>query len=163
MGAAGVRLRVHGELDSRDGAEALFATVLREAVTNVLRHAPGARWCEVRFGSGTLRVSNDGRAPGPPVREESAAGGGGGNGLRNLRERVEAVGGVLEATPTLDGQSDGSGRGCGYVLTIRLESASASCPTPVSALVSTPGSATGSATDSAPVSASMSTRVTATE
>ncbi|MFH8580946.1 sensor histidine kinase [Streptomyces zaomyceticus] len=165
LGAAGVRLRVHGELDSRDGAEALFATVLREAVTNVLRHAPGARWCEVRFGSGTLRVSNDGRAPGPPVREESAAGGGGGNGLRNLRERAEAVGGVLEATPTLDGQSDGSG--CGYVLTIRLESASASRPTPVSALVSTPvstpGSAAGSAADSAPVSASMSTRVTATE
>ncbi|MFG2902799.1 sensor histidine kinase [Streptomyces zaomyceticus] len=163
LGAAGVRLRVHGELDSRDGAEALFATVLREAVTNVLRHAPGARWCEVRFGSGTLRVTNDGRAPGFPVREEGAAGGGGGNGLRNLRERVEAVGGVLEAAPTADGRGDGSGRGCGYTLTVRLESAAASRPTPAAAPVSAPVSPPGPATGSATVSAPAPSRGAATE
>lgn len=105
-----------------DGAsEALFATVLREAVTNVLRHAAGARRCEVDLGPGLLRVADDGRAVPPPPRGEGDHAGTGGNGLRNLRERAAALGGILEAGPAPDGR--------GYVLTVRLESA------PVSILV----------------------------
>jgi len=72
---------------SRD-AEAALAMALREAVTNILRHA-GAQRVEVelqKHGDGVLlRISDDGR------------GGitGNGNGLTGMRERVTALGGVL--------------------------------------------------------------------
>ncbi|MFE5483843.1 sensor histidine kinase [Streptomyces sp. NPDC056527] len=113
LAAAGVAMQVRGEADG--AREALFATVLREAVTNVLRHAAGARRCEVDFGPGLLRVADDGRAVPLPPRGEGDQAGTGGNGLRNLRERAAALGGILEAGPAPDGR--------GYVLTVRLESA----------------------------------------
>ncbi|MFC9125541.1 sensor histidine kinase [Streptomyces sp. NPDC057099] len=120
LAAAGVAVRVRGEADEVEGMpEALFATVLREAVTNVLRHAAGARRCEVYVGPGLLRVADDGRVVPPPSRGEGGRAGTGGNGLRNLRERATALGGVLEAGPAPHGR--------GYVLTVRLESA----PVPV--------------------------------
>ncbi|MET8748612.1 histidine kinase [Streptomyces sp. NPDC004667] len=119
LAAAGIAVRVRGEADTVDGAsEALFATVLREAVTNVLRHAAGARRCEVDLGPGLLRVADDGRVLPVPARAEgtgAGADGVGGNGLGNLGERVAALGGFLEAGPTPHGR--------GYVLTVRLESA----------------------------------------
>ncbi|MEV7374812.1 histidine kinase [Streptomyces sp. NPDC090301] len=116
LAAAGVAVRVRGEVDAADGvSDALFATVLREAVTNVLRHAAGARRCEVDLGPGLLRVANDGGALPVPAQAAGAEAGAGGNGLRNLRERVAALGGALEAGPGAHGR--------GYVLTVRLESA----------------------------------------
>ncbi|MFF9018178.1 sensor histidine kinase [Streptomyces sp. NPDC014870] len=118
LAAAGVAVRVRGEANTVEGvSEALFATVLREAVTNVLRHATGARRCEVDLGPGLLRVADDGRAlPAPAQAEGTEAGADstGGNGLGNLRERVAALGGVLDAGPAPHGR--------GYVLTVRLES-----------------------------------------
>ncbi|MFB7927784.1 sensor histidine kinase [Streptomyces sp. NPDC056039] len=120
LAAAGIAVRVRGEADEVEGMpEALFATVLREAVTNVLRHAAGARRCEVYFGPGLLRVADDGRVVPPPSRGEGDGAGTGGNGLRNLRERATALGGILEAGPAPHGR--------GYVVTVRLESA----PVPV--------------------------------
>lgn len=69
--------------------EAVLALVLREALTNVLRHAE-ARLAKVRLrqdGQGwRLQVEDDGRG-GPLVP---------GQGLSGLRERVEEAGGVLE-------------------------------------------------------------------
>ncbi|MCX4695707.1 sensor histidine kinase [Streptomyces sp. NBC_01408] len=119
LAAAGVAVRVRGGADEVDGvSEALFATVLREAVTNVLRHAAGARRCEVEFGPGLLRVTDDGRVLPVPASREGGEAGAGGNGLRNLRERAAALGGVLEAGPVPHGR--------GYVLTVRLESAQVS-------------------------------------
>ncbi|MFC9682788.1 sensor histidine kinase [Streptomyces sp. NPDC056948] len=116
LAAAGVAVRVRGESDEVAGmSEALFATVLREAVTNVLRHAAGARRCEVYFGPGLLRVADDGRVVPLPSRGKGGREGTGGNGLRNLRERATALGGVLEAGPAPHGR--------GYVVTVRLESA----------------------------------------
>ncbi|MGW6979236.1 sensor histidine kinase [Streptomyces sp. NPDC054932] len=116
LAAAGVAVRIRGESDEVDGrSEALFATVLREAVTNVLRHAVGARRCEVDFGPGRLRVADDGRVVPQPPGEQGGRAGTGGNGLRNLRERAAALGGVLEAGPAPHGR--------GFVLTVRLESA----------------------------------------
>ncbi|MFJ7775764.1 sensor histidine kinase [Streptomyces yangpuensis] len=115
LAAAGIAVRVRGEGDEVESAsEALFATVLREAVTNVLRHAAGARRCEVDLGPGLLRVTDDGRAVPLPSPGRGCAAGPGGNGLRNLRERAAALGGVLEAGPAPHGR--------GYVLTVRLES-----------------------------------------
>ncbi len=68
--------------------EATLALVLREAVTNVVRHA-GARHCRVEIATSDratrLVVVDDGR--GKIERE--------GNGLRGMRERVGELGGTL--------------------------------------------------------------------
>ena len=69
--------------------ESVVALVVREAVTNVVRHA-AARNCRVRLansnGNCLLEVHDDGRGG---LRTE-------GNGLRGMRERVEALGGTLQ-------------------------------------------------------------------
>jgi len=66
--------------------ESVLALALREAVTNVVRHAQATR-CEMRFvtrdGKTTLVVEDNGRGG---LRHE-------GNGLRGMRERIEALGG----------------------------------------------------------------------
>lgn len=119
LGATGIEVRVRGEWANVDEVAAgLFATVLREAVTNVLRHAPGARRCEVEFGQRLLRVTDDGG--GPRAEGSTAVAGVGGNGLRNLRERAAALGGRLEAGSAPDGH--------GYVLTVRLVAEPVSVP-----------------------------------
>lgn len=63
----------------------VVAWVLREAVTNVVRHS-NASVCRVALGPSSLTVEDDGRGP-SGLRE--------GNGLRGVRERVDAAGGVL--------------------------------------------------------------------
>jgi signal transduction histidine kinase len=89
-------------------ALALYRGV-QEALTNAARHAPGAATLVLlTYGADTTTVdvetgrSRTGRdetsAPGPAL-----AGLGGGNGLMGLRERVERVGGTMEAGPTHDG------------------------------------------------------------
>lgn len=63
----------------------LFAWVLREAVTNVVRHS-GASRCEVTLEATSITVSDNGRGlEGQPY----------GNGLRGLNERVEAAGATM--------------------------------------------------------------------
>jgi two-component system sensor histidine kinase DesK len=68
--------------------ESVVALVVREAVTNVLRHAQ-ARNCRLRLAPGNgncrLEIQDDGRG-GPQIE---------GHGLRGMRERVEALGGTL--------------------------------------------------------------------
>ncbi|MER5882498.1 sensor histidine kinase [Streptomyces sp. NPDC001941] len=74
-------------------AEALLSWVVRESVTNVVRHA-GATRCVIAVTGGPervrLTVTDDGRGPGAAEP---------GNGLRGLRERVATAGGTLEAVP----------------------------------------------------------------
>jgi len=64
------------------------ALVVREAVTNVVRHAD-ARNCQLRLaplnGTCLLEIQDDGRGGSPQE----------GNGLRGMRERIEALGGTL--------------------------------------------------------------------
>ena len=83
-------------------ADDVLATVLREAVTNILRHST-AMTCMVegRAVNGTLqlRVSNDG------VPERAAAAGRPGSGLANLTARVQAAGGRLTSRRA-DGRFD---------------------------------------------------------
>ncbi len=68
--------------------------VLREAVTNVIRHS-GATHCRVDLGPHLLRVVDDGSGlHGGPEGSDGA-----GNGLRGLRERVELSGGTLGLGP----------------------------------------------------------------
>ncbi|MCZ4519109.1 sensor histidine kinase [Rhodococcus ruber] len=64
----------------------LFGWVLREAVTNVVRHSH-AQHCRVTLTSSSIAIVDDGRGP----AEDTC----GGNGLRGLGERVSAAGGSL--------------------------------------------------------------------
>ncbi|MGW5173228.1 sensor histidine kinase [Streptomyces sp. NPDC004082] len=78
--------------------EALFGWVVREAVTNVMRHSDAGR-CEIAV-DGTadrvrLRVTDDGTGTGTG----SPAEGIGGTGLKGLTERLSTAGGFLEAGP----------------------------------------------------------------
>lgn len=69
--------------------ETVLSLAVREAVTNVVRHA-GARSCRMRLeqqnGSCRLEIQDDGRG----------SSNGEGNGLKGMRERVEMLGGTLQ-------------------------------------------------------------------
>ncbi|MFE1290740.1 sensor histidine kinase [Streptomyces sp. NPDC058751] len=82
--------------------EALLGWVLREAVTNVVRHS-GATRCEITV-DGTadlvrLTVSDDGTGA-CPVDPGPGTGGTGGTGLKGLTERLATAGGSLRAGRT---------------------------------------------------------------
>ena len=68
---------------------ALFGWVVREGVTNVIRHA-GARNCWIELGPRRALIRDDGTGsnPGSP-----------GNGLRGLRERADAAGATVRSGP----------------------------------------------------------------
>jgi two-component system sensor histidine kinase DesK len=88
--AAGVRLEYFAQPVALDpGAETVLALAMREAVTNVVRHA-GARACRIAVeqteAETRLEVSDDGRGGSAPE----------GIGLASMRERVEGLGGRLE-------------------------------------------------------------------
>ncbi|HEY2058548.1 MAG TPA: sensor histidine kinase [Amycolatopsis sp.] len=93
--AAGVECRVD-EVPAAlpDRIEPVFGWVVREAVTNILRHSEATR-CDIGFqrtgGRISLVVTNNG------VRESPADGLG--NGLAGLAERLGVVGGTLESGP----------------------------------------------------------------
>jgi two-component system, NarL family, sensor histidine kinase DesK len=70
-----------------------FAYVLREGVTNVIRHS-GAKRCEVRLGDSWIEVRDDGTGTAAP---------GTGHGLSGLSERLAKVGGSIEAGPAQGG------------------------------------------------------------
>jgi signal transduction histidine kinase len=74
--------------------------VAQEALTNVRKHAPGAKirvWLEYGEDRVTLVVRDSGGSPG----ELSATGGG--YGLLGMRERAELLGGSLDAGPDDEG------------------------------------------------------------
>lgn len=76
------------EVSLSPAQESVVAMVVREAVTNVVRHAH-ARNCQLRLaplnGTCLLEILDDGQG-GHQVE---------GNGLRGMRERIEALGGTL--------------------------------------------------------------------
>ncbi len=78
------------DLETRDGAEEVMALALREAVTNVVRHAGASRatirtWRDNAGARAMLEVADDGRGIERPE----------GAGLRGMRERVEAIDGSV--------------------------------------------------------------------
>ena len=79
-------------------AEAALAWCLREAVTNVVRHS-GAHGCVLRLTEGrteiSLTITDDGNG--------FSAAGSGGSGLRNMSERLAAVGGSIAMQPARAG------------------------------------------------------------
>jgi signal transduction histidine kinase len=105
MRAAGVdvALEVTGERCSVPSAieSTLFRTV-QEALTNVLRHSASRAATvrvDVREASARVEVLDDGPCQEVPVTTGGGSAEGSGNGLRGMRERVAAVGGVVEAGP----------------------------------------------------------------
>jgi two-component system, NarL family, sensor histidine kinase DesK len=116
--AAGVGLDDDPELTLRSGtfdpdAEAVLAWCLREAVTNVIRHA-GAGSCRIRLIQDgpelSLEVTDDGRGfidhdtqcPGDQKDQATK-----GSGLRGMSERLSAVGGRLSLGPAHAGGPSG--------------------------------------------------------
>jgi len=84
--AAGIEPELPGAADEVPAkSRELFGWVLREAVTNVVRHS-GASRCTVTLSRRTIQVDDDGRGPG---------GSSDGGGLRGLRERAAAQGATL--------------------------------------------------------------------
>ena len=92
-----VELRVEGDTESLPPGRALAAfRILQEALTNSLRHAPGARVdVYVRRTASELRIEvvDDGHLA------SAAAPRAGGHGLVGMRERATLYGGTLEAGP----------------------------------------------------------------
>jgi two-component system sensor histidine kinase DesK len=74
----------------------LFAWVVREGVTNVVRHS-GAKRCTIRITATQIEVLDDGKGPTP-------GGGASGHGLVGLRERADQVGASVQV-----GQAPGGG------------------------------------------------------
>ena len=91
------------------GADALLGWVVREGVTNVIRHS-GGQQCRIEVhsqdGCVTVAIRDDGGGTPPDVRSfpgettpSALRSPSGGHGLNGLRERLAADGGTLEAAP----------------------------------------------------------------
>ncbi|USQ94136.1 sensor histidine kinase [Caulobacter sp. RL271] len=90
LAAANIQAEISSaEIQGHPGQEAVLAMALREAVTNVIRHA-GATRCQIRVAPSpvalTLSIVDDGR--GGSLVE--------GSGLKGMRTRLSAIGGDLD-------------------------------------------------------------------
>lgn len=91
--AAGIISELPGSVAETDPAlSELFGWVVREGVTNVVRHSR-AEHVRITLGRNYVEIFDDGKGGIP----------GAGNGIRGLRERTEAAGGTLTVTGGLTG------------------------------------------------------------
>ncbi|WP_407320415.1 histidine kinase [Isoptericola halotolerans] len=103
--AAGIAVRVIGEVPPLGSPQQeALAWVVRETVTNVVRHSRATE-CRLELdddggGATVLRIANDGVGGAGAGAGAGAGGAGdrGGTGLAGLRERLAAVGGTLDVT-----------------------------------------------------------------
>ena len=89
-------------LDGHEPVEEAMALALREAVTNVARHSGAAHatilvWRDMAADAFRFEVTDDG------VGDRGYASSGAGNGLRGMRERIEALNGALTIEATHSG------------------------------------------------------------
>jgi two-component system, NarL family, sensor histidine kinase DesK len=104
--AAGIVAELPPAVDIVDeSTQELFGWVLREGLTNVVRHSH-AHSCTVRISPSSVEISDDGVGSAVEC----------GNGLAGLAERVALAGGAIEAGPTPPR---------GWRLTVRLADATA--------------------------------------
>lgn len=93
--AAGVECELPSAVEPMpDEVSQLLGYVVREGVTNIVRHAH-ARRCVITVAPGQVTLTDDGVGM---VRRS-----GGGSGLRGLTERAAAIGGVVTTTSGPDG------------------------------------------------------------
>ncbi len=94
LATAGVTLKTEGDLAPvalTAAEETVLALALREAVTNIVRHAQATACClRMVMEHGHHRLSIEDNGQHAAARE--------GNGLRGMRERVESLGGQLSLT-----------------------------------------------------------------
>lgn len=108
LDGAGIAVTVERSADAVPPAgEEALGFVVREGVTNVLRHSR-ARRCDIHVvhtgDAIVVELVDDGSGTGRPLHEIApGAADGDGNGLRGLAERVAAVGGRLSAGDRPDG------------------------------------------------------------
>jgi two-component system, NarL family, sensor histidine kinase DesK len=91
--AAGIAADLPRAVDIVDPAhQELFGWVVREGLTNIVRHAHASS-CAIRLTASGVEITDDGVGGGalPGTRP--------GHGLAGLRERVAAAGGVVDAGP----------------------------------------------------------------
>jgi two-component system sensor histidine kinase DesK len=96
--AAGITAQfVSPEVAFPPPVEAVLAWTVREGATNVIRHS-GAQHATIRIRPGLAAASAE-------ILDDGAGGGGlaGGHGLTGLRERVQGLGGELDAGPRPEG------------------------------------------------------------
>jgi two-component system, NarL family, sensor histidine kinase DesK len=87
--AAGIAADLPRAVDTVDPAhQELFGWVVREGLTNIVRHAHASS-CAIRLTASGVEITDDGVGGTAPP----------GNGLSGLRERVAAAGGVVDAGP----------------------------------------------------------------
>ncbi|SMC49356.1 Signal transduction histidine kinase [Kibdelosporangium aridum] len=97
--AAGITVEVHNTLEGADvtlpaAVDLAAYRIAQEALTNAIKHAPGARaTVAIQHSEGTitLEISNE--------LADKAASGDTGTGLLNMRERATAIGGSFFAGP----------------------------------------------------------------
>ncbi|WP_052521684.1 sensor histidine kinase [Agreia bicolorata] len=107
LAAAGVEAELPSSTDTVAAEHReLVGWVIREGVTNVVRHA-GASRCRIHLSENRVTIDDDGRGPSAAIEVGSASS----TGLRGLRERVESAGGSLHI---------GSGALGGFTLTATL-------------------------------------------
>ncbi|MBD1321127.1 sensor histidine kinase [Gordonia hankookensis] len=94
LDAAGIAVSVSSDDRSSTAHDTLFAWLLREAVTNVVRHS-SATTCTITLRDNEIEIRDDGHG---------MNGSGFGNGLRGLAERVEDADGAL----TVDSAAGGT-------------------------------------------------------
>jgi two-component system sensor histidine kinase DesK len=108
LSAAGIKASLPSVVDQvPPSRQKIFGWVLREGVTNMVRHS-GARNAEVTVTPSAITIADDGK--GFAAQAES----GSGHGLDGLRERVTAAGGILRL---------GSAPGKGFRLTAEFSDA----------------------------------------
>lgn len=95
----------------------LFGWVVREGITNVVRHAHAVH-VRVTVGPNDVEITDDGNGGSATV----------GNGLRGLRERAEALGGTLTA----------AGGRSGFRLRVEVPPRTGLAPTPAAAEAASP-------------------------
>ena len=87
--AVGITADLPRAVDMVDPAyQELIGWVVREGLTNIVRHAHASS-CAIRLSASGVEITDDGVGGAAPP----------GNGLSGLRERVAAVGGVVDAGP----------------------------------------------------------------
>lgn len=95
LNAAGIAADLPQAVDEVPGEQReLFGWIVREGVTNVVRHSHASQ-CTVRVGTDSVEIIDNG--PGAPLQNPT------GHGLLGLRERVMTAGGRLDAGPCPEG------------------------------------------------------------
>src|SRR5262249_33087502 len=94
-----------------EGVDLSAYRIVQEALSNAMRHAPGAAvQVHLHYGEAALvlEVRNDSCAPGTQARPgqpgEPGHSDGGGHGIIGMRERAAMLGGHLEARPAPNGE-----------------------------------------------------------